>query len=440
MTHEEKVKKISAEIKNFSGRSKGSGLRFVKKSVSHVVPGTHDQKVTEIYVGDLDQVIEIDKENKTCTAESGVTFKDLVQKTLPLGLVPYVVPELKGITIGGAVSGCSIEAMSYKYGGFHDSCLEYEIITGTGEILNISRENNPELFEMVHGSYGTVAFLSKLKFKLYPAKPFVKMTYKKFTDFESFYAYLLEHCEKADYEFIDAIIHSPTSFVACLGNMTDTAPYTTSYEWMNIFYKSTLERDEDYIKTGEYFFRYDTDCHWLSKTLPFLEKKWGRLFFGKIILGSTNMIKWAKRLASYFNKSRLRPDVVVDVFIPSKKYRDFWKWYLNDFNFFPLWIVPYKMPVGMYPWVNPAQAQKAGENFVIDTAIYGKPNNDPEIDYSELMEQKVFELGGVKTLISHNHYTPECFAQIYNLELYNRVKQKTDPKNIFGTVYERMVK
>ncbi|MCX6782053.1 MAG: FAD-binding oxidoreductase [Candidatus Magasanikbacteria bacterium] len=439
MTHEEKIKSIAEQIKVKAAA--GKPLAFVKKSVPHVVPNSGRVEVNEkIYIGDLDQVIKIDAINKTCTAESGVTFYDLVKKTLSLGLVPFVVPELKGITIGGAVSGCSIEAMSYKYGGFHDSCLAYEVISANGEVLTCSREKDPELFNMIHGSYGTLALVTKLKFKLYPAKPFVKMTYKKFSDFDIFYKYLLERCERADYEFVDAIIHGTNSFVACLGNMVDTAPYTSNYEWINIFYKSTLTRDEDYIKTDQYFFRYDADCHWLAKALPLMETKLSRLFFGKIVLGSTNMIKWAKRLAGIFRKTKLRTEVVVDVFIPSKKFPDFWRWYARDFNFFPLWIVPYKMPQGMYPWVNPSHAKKAGENFIIDAAIYGKPNNDPKIDYSEMMEQKVYELGGVKTLISRNHYTKERFAEIYNLELYNRIKQKTDPRNLFGTIYERMVR
>lgn len=439
MTHEEKIEIIAGQIKNWA--TAGKPLAFVKKSVPHVVPNSGKTESNEkIYIGDLDQVIKIDAENKTCTAESGVTFFDLVRKTLPLGLIPYVVPELKGITIGGAVSGCSIEAMSYKYGGFHDSCLAYEVISANGEVLTCSREKDPEMFEMIHGSYGTLGLVTKLKFKLYPAKPFVKMTYKKFSDFDSFYKFLLERCERADYEFVDAIIHGPNSFVTCLGNMVDTAPYATSYEWLNIFYKSTLTRDEDYIKTAEYFFRYDADCHWLSKTIPVLESKPIRFLFGRFFIGSTRMIKLANRLSGLLKKIKLRPEVVVDVFIPSKKFPDFWRWYARDFNFFPLWIVPYKMVHGIYPWVSPAHAVREGENFVIDAAIYGKPNSDPNIDYSELMENKVFELGGIKTLISRNHYTPERFAQIYNLELYNRVKQKTDPKNLFGTVYERMVK
>lgn len=456
MNHEEKIKKISDEIKKHS-RS-GKPLAFRKKSVSHVVPTAGKILPAEkIYIGYLDEILEIDEEKLTATAESGVTFADLVQKTLSYGLVPYVVPELKGITIGGAVSGCSIESMSYRFGGFHDSCLEYEVIGADGKIRVCSRENDPELFEMVHGSYGTLGLLSKIKFKLYPAKPFVKMTYEKHTDFDKFYGALLTHCEKADYTFIDAIIHAPDNLVICLGEYTDQAPYVSGYEKENIFYKSTDEKNEDFLKTAEYFFRYDAECHWLSRAIPVLEWPTVRKLLGRFFLGSDNIIRWTSRFekislpagaknlppvraaAKYLNYKK-RPDVVVDVFIPGKKFDEFWTWYKKEFDFFPLWIVPYIMPTGVYPWVNPKLRDRTGENFFIDAAIYGKKNCEADRDLAKMLEEKVFELGGIKTLISKNYYNHERFADIYDLALYDRIKQKTDPKNLFGTVYERMVK
>ena len=88
----------------------------------------------KIDISDLTSILSVDPVNRICVAESGVMFCDLVEATLRHGLVPIVVPELKTITIGGAVSGCSIESMSYRYGGFHDTCLEYEVITATGEV------------------------------------------------------------------------------------------------------------------------------------------------------------------------------------------------------------------------------------------------------------------------------------------------------------------
>src|SRR6185436_19303133 len=127
-------------------------------------------------VSDLDEILEIDAEQLTCTAESGVTFTDLVQATLRFGLVPIIVPELKTITIGGAVAGCSLESMSFKHGVFHDTCLEYEVVTARGDVLVARPDNeNSLLFQMLQGTFGTLGILTRLSFRLVPSKPFVKV-------------------------------------------------------------------------------------------------------------------------------------------------------------------------------------------------------------------------------------------------------------------------
>jgi len=40
--------------------------------------------------------------------EGMCTYEDLVDATLPFGFMPCVVPELKTITIGGAISGIGL--------------------------------------------------------------------------------------------------------------------------------------------------------------------------------------------------------------------------------------------------------------------------------------------------------------------------------------------
>src|SRR5262249_53539972 len=151
-------------------------------------------------------------------------------------LVPAVVPELEGITLGGAVAGCSVESMSYRYGGFHDTCLSYELITGAGEVLTVSPETDAEAFHMVHGSYGTLAILPRLTFRLVPAKPFVQLTYRRFTDVAAFEAEMRARCQAGDFDFIDGIVHAPDALVLCLGRFVDEAPRVSSYRWLDIYY------------------------------------------------------------------------------------------------------------------------------------------------------------------------------------------------------------
>src|SRR5436190_20094559 len=107
--HAEKVKRVARQL---AERQDGRPVSLRKKTVSHQVAKPGDAKYSDevIDVSDLDEILSIDRERRVCVAEPGVTFVDLVAATLPLGLVPMVVPELETITLGGAVSGCSIES------------------------------------------------------------------------------------------------------------------------------------------------------------------------------------------------------------------------------------------------------------------------------------------------------------------------------------------
>jgi FAD/FMN-containing dehydrogenase len=432
--HDKKVLNLISFLKSCSS---GKSYSIKKSNVSHFVPNPDQKrdKMKKVDICDFIEILGIDPEAKTCTAESGVTFSKLVRQTMKYNLIPHTVPELKGITIGGAVSGCSIESMSYKYGGLHDSCIEYELVTPKGEVKKCSNEENPDLFHMIHGSYGTLGLLTKIKLKLLPAKPFVRVKYITLKTFDEFWKYMYERCEKGEYDFIDGIIHSKDKFVVCLGQMTDTAPYISKYTWTNIYYKSTTSKEEDYLSIYDYFFRYDTECHWMTKTVPLMENKLVRFLVGKIVLGSDNLIKWSKRL-KHVMKLKRRPEVVVDVFIPSTKFSEFYSWYETSFNFYPLWIVPYKIDKP-YPWINNEYAKTMDSKLMIDCAVYGKKNSDPGIDYSEILEKKVSELNGIKTLISRNHYKKEDFWKIYNQQNYSSIKNRVDPNGLFSDLYEK---
>jgi hypothetical protein len=65
-------------------------------------------------------------------------------------------------------------------------------------------------------------------------------------------------------------------------------------------------------------------------------------------------------------------------------------------------------------------------------------NEDRKIDRSEQLEEKTFELGGIKTLISRNHYSPERFWSIYNRANYQKAKEKLDPHGVFRDLYEKL--
>src|SRR5918999_2772888 len=136
--HARAVDEIAKRVRALIGR--GDPVHIDKGGVHHVVPLAGDPRFQSrpIDISGLDNIVSIDADARTCVAEPGVTFADLVRATLPHGLVPAVVPELKDITIGGAVAGCSIESTSFNRGGFHDNALAYEVVTGDGRVMTCS--------------------------------------------------------------------------------------------------------------------------------------------------------------------------------------------------------------------------------------------------------------------------------------------------------------
>ena len=428
LSHEEKVNRIVQQLKE---RKSTAPLSLKKKTVSHKVPkaGGKDHSGEKLDISDLNEIIRIDTEKRICIAEPGATFTKIVDATMKHGLAPTVVPELKTITVGGAVAGCSVESMSYKFGGFHDSCLEYEVVTAKGDVLICTPDNeNQLLFQMLHGTFGTLGIITSLKFRLIPAKPFVKMTYEKYKDMEEYKNAICHHYTKKDIDFMDGIIHSPSEYVLSTGNFVDEAPYTNSYDWVKVYFRSTAKRKEDYLKTPDYFFRYNkgvTNVH--PKSLI------ARILFGWFINSNVtlNVVNIFKRIIP----SDIIP-ITVDTFIPFSRMDEFMDWYENEVSHFPLWCVPYKI-VHKYEWVADEFLENVKDELFLDIAIYGLHRENPEHCY-RIIEEKLMELGAIKTLISTNLYSEKEFWSIWNKKNYDFVKNQTDPDNIFMNLYDKM--
>lgn len=247
-----------------------------------------------------------------------------------------MVPELKTITKGGAVTGCSIESMSFKYGGFLDSCLEYEVVTATGDVLVCAPDNDHQLlFQMLHGTFGTLGIITRITYRLIPAKPFVKMTYERYSTLEAYKEAIWSHYRAQDIDFMDGIIHNPNLYVLSLSQFVDQAPYTHRYDWARIYYLSTATWKEDYLKTRDYFFRFDkgvTNVH----PKPLI----GRLLFDKLV-NSTNTLNLAQRFKNLIPSKRF--PITIDPIIPFSRMEAFMDWYGTEIDHFPLCCVPYKV-------------------------------------------------------------------------------------------------
>src|SRR5215217_8075499 len=111
--HHAKCAALAAQVKA-AGLSGGS-IRL-RKPTSNLFRQRQKSATTFVDVRQLNQVLSVDPERRVAHVEGMATYESIVRETLKHGLVPAVVPQLKTITAGGAVSGLGIESSSFRFG------------------------------------------------------------------------------------------------------------------------------------------------------------------------------------------------------------------------------------------------------------------------------------------------------------------------------------
>src|SRR5471030_2919703 len=120
--HAKAVKKIRSEIRSFYlNRQKVRVFHGASNSTRppHFRPGQI------VDTSKLDHVLEINTSEQYIIVEPSVPMDKLVDATLAKGLMPPVVMEFPGITVGGGIQGGAAESSAFKWGGFHETALEY---------------------------------------------------------------------------------------------------------------------------------------------------------------------------------------------------------------------------------------------------------------------------------------------------------------------------
>ena len=142
------------------------------------------------------------------------TYERLVDATLSVGTMPLVVPQLKTITLGGAVTGLGIESSSFRNGLPHESVREMEILTGSGEVVVARADNeHADLFRAFPNSYGSLGYALRLEIELERVHRFVRLRHVRFHDLDTLVAALddvvrTRRHEGEGVDFVDGVVFS----------------------------------------------------------------------------------------------------------------------------------------------------------------------------------------------------------------------------------------
>jgi FAD/FMN-containing dehydrogenase len=333
--HALRCEKLAAELA--AARQDGATIGLAK-STSNLFRHRDGAQKRKIDVRGFNRVLRVDTDRMLADVEGMTTYEAFVEETLRYGLLPAVVPQLKTITAGGAVSGIGIESSSFRFGLVHETVEEMEILLGDGRIVTCSREGNADLFFGFPNSYGTLGYVLRLKMRLIPAKRYVHLTHTKFTDPDSYFERISE-VSGADY--LDGAIFSPTEMVLTSGEFSDTAPRVSDYTYMHVYYQSIRIKTEDWLTAKGYIWRWDTDWFWCSKHFH-VQNPVVRFFATPWTLNSRTY----QRIMRIAHRLRPGPDgtesVIQDVDIPIENAAAFFHFLHAEIGIRPVWVCPFK--------------------------------------------------------------------------------------------------
>ncbi len=119
-----------------------------------------------------------------------------------------------------------------------------------------------------------------------------------------------------------------------------------------------------------------------------------------------------------------RESVIQDVDIPLERAPEFLEFFQREIGILPVWICPIRpgdpqSRFDLYPLV----AGRAYVNFGFWDVVKSRVAH-PSGHFNRLVERKVAELGGIKSLYSESYYPREEFWGIYGETAYRRLKGK----------------
>ncbi|QYJ05533.1 FAD-binding oxidoreductase [Nocardioides panacisoli] len=412
------------------------------------------------------------------------TYEDLVDETLAHGLLPLVVPQLRTITLGGAVTGLGIESTSFRNGLPHESVLEMDVFTGAGEV--VTTRPGDGLFDAFPNSYGSLGYATRLRIRLERAPTYVALQHVRCDDLGLLVKAIDEIAASGELDGepvfgLDGVAFAPGEYYLTVAHATDRIAlparvpqndasvdpdWPSDYTGQQVYYRSIQQRPVDLLTIHDYLWRWDTDWFWCSGAFgaqhPLVRRLWPRRLRRSDVYMRLLRLDHRFGIADRLDRRARRPArerVIQDIEVPVERLPEFLDWFDAEVGMRPVWLCPLVSTgstteggsttesgstaergstIGR-PWT--AYPLEPGRTYV-NVGFWGTVHVGPERDEAPLnraIEAKVHQLGGHKSLYSEAYYDRETFDRLYHGDALAEVKRRHDPDDRLTSLYDKAV-
>lgn len=440
--HNATVSLLAHQVRSFY--TKRIPFRIYHGSTNTTRPSNH-QRAQIINTSPLNHVLHINPSTKTALVEPNVPMDALVAATLAHDLVPPVVMEFPGITVGGGFAGTSGESSSFKYGFFDRTVNWVEIILANGEVVIASPTERADLFDGAAGSFGTLGVTTLLELRLADAKMFVELTYHPVSSAGEAVKRISALVKDGDdIDYIDGILFSQDRGVIMTGCLTNILPHGVQPqrftrardEWFYLHaQKLSANPRTIHIPITDYLFRYDRGAFWTGKyAFEYFKTPFNRLTRWLLDYFLHTRVMYHALHKSGFSKRY----IIQDLALPHITAEQFIRYLDSTLQIYPLWICPLKhdQHISLHPHISSVKAQQdsgTDTTEMLNIGVWGPPNPndhissikaDEFISINRDLERRVHELGGMKWLYAQIYYTEKEFWNIYDRKWYDSLREK----------------
>lgn len=447
--HARAVEGVSASVRGFYERGEKFRIHHGStNSTRRSALGRDRRKVVD--TSKLNHVVSVDEDAMTALVEPNVPMDRLVEETLKYGLVPPVVMEFPGITVGGGYSGTSGESSSFKHGFFDRTLNKIEIVLPTGKVVTASESENEDLFRGAAGAVGTLGVTTMVEIQLRRATKYVETTYHHVQSMQEAIERLQDFTSRPDeFDYIDGIMYSLTSGAIITGRMTDSPSQGLRIQrfsdpedpWFYLYVRDRIANQigasADAIPLTDYLFRYDRGGFWVGAAafdyfpgVPFND--FTRWFLDDFL--HTRMLYNALHASGQSEYM-----LVQDLALPYATATEFVERMNSITGIWPLWLCPLKQ--SPHPTMHPHLAEYEADGSLkpmLNIGLWGKiPPARRSVDVNREVERTLQELRGMKWLYAQTYFPKAEFWQDFDKEWYDSLRAKYHAEHL-PTVYDKV--
>jgi FAD/FMN-containing dehydrogenase len=232
----------------------------------------------------------------------------------------------------------------------------------------------------------------------------------------------------------------------CIGVQTAAPGPVSDYTGQQIFYRSiqhAVGAKTDRLTIHDYLWRWDADWFWCSEAFgaqhPVIRRFWPRRYRRSRSYSTLMRLERRFDIGDRLERLHGRPPrerVIQDIEVTIERCADFVGWFLENVPIHPIWLCPIRLR-DTEGW--PLYPLRPGQTYVNVGFWSTVPVGATEGEANRMIERRVSELDGHKSLYSDAFYTREEFDALYGGEEYRAVKRRYDPDSRLLDLYAKAV-